>query len=108
MLLEEQRPALVIAPPAPHVQIARRVPFTPEAEAPYEPDRRAIAGLDVRFEAVETQPPKRVIDHQREARGHQTPALRRLKRIVAKVAAAERAADDLADVNNADERAGVA
>jgi hypothetical protein len=54
----------VIAPPAPDLEVARRVAFSPEAESPDEPDRSAIAGLNVRFQAVKPKPPKRIVDHE--------------------------------------------
>src|SRR5262249_26397145 len=106
--VRQERPAFVIAPSAPDGEIAWRVALAPESEPPHEPDRRAIAGLAVGFEPMETQRSKRMTDHEREALGNQALPLPRHERVIAEVRATERAPDDLTDVHDADERAAVA
>jgi hypothetical protein len=93
----------VIAPPAVHGEIAWRVAFAPKAQPSHERDRRAVAGLDVGFEAVKPKASKRVVDHEREAFVHESLPLPRRERVIAEVAALECAVDDLADVHDADE-----
>jgi hypothetical protein len=98
----------VIAPSAPDGEIAWRVALAPEPEPSHEPDRRVIAGLNVGFEPMKPQPPKRVVDHEREPLGHEPLSLPRHERVVAEVRAPESAPDDLTDVHDTDEGARVA
>ena len=98
----------MVAPAAGDLQIPRRISLSAKTEPLDEPNRGAVAGLDVGFDTMKTEPPKGVIDHQREALGHEPLSLRRRERVVAEVTAAEGAVHDLADVDDADERAGVA
>jgi len=64
--------------------------------------------LDVGFEPMKTQPSKRVVDHEREALGHEPLPLPRDERVIAEVRAGEHAPNDLTDVHDADERVRVA
>jgi hypothetical protein len=93
----------VIAPSATHGEIAWRVAFSPKAQASREGDRGAVTGLDVGLQSVKPKATKRVVDDEREAFGHEPVSLPRCERVVAEVGALECAADDLADVHDADE-----
>jgi len=54
----------VIAPPSVDAEIGGRITFAPKAETPNQPQRRAIAGLDVGFEPMQTKPVKCVLDDE--------------------------------------------
>src|SRR5882724_3060441 len=99
------RPALVIAPAPPDLQVSRRVPLAAEAEAPDQPERREITGLDVGLQPVQTEPAEGRADDERHGLGHEALPRVRRERIVAEVGAPEHAAHDLADVHDADELA---
>jgi hypothetical protein len=95
----------VVAPSATDVQIAWRVAFALEPEAPHEPDRWPIAGLDVGLETMQSERTERLGDHERQRFGHQPLALPGLERVIAEVTALQGAAHDLAEVDHADEGA---
>src|SRR5438445_2805277 len=63
-------PPLVIAPPAEDLQVARGESLTPEAAAPDEADRGAVAGVDVRLQAVQAELTERVAGHESDALAH--------------------------------------
>src|SRR4051794_38720199 len=55
VLVRQDRPALVVAPPAVDLQVARREALQAEAGSLGERDRALVAGLDVRLEPVQPQ-----------------------------------------------------
>ena len=101
MLVGGDRVALVVAPLAADQQVARREALQPEARAAGQRDRRCVAGLDVRLDAVQAQRAEGVVEHLLERLAHQALAGVLLVRVVAQVGGLERAADDLGDREDA-------
>src|SRR2546425_6772979 len=101
--LPQERPALVITPLARNLEVARRVAFAVKAETLHQPDRGAILRLNVGFEAMQAQPPKRDGQHRRESLAHVALPRIRGTNVVAEIGAPEAAADDLTDLDRAEE-----
>ena len=99
----QERPALVIAPPALDPEVAGRVTFASKAEPPDEADRGVIAGLYVGFHTVKTESMEGIAHHQRQSLGHEPAPLVRPEHVVAEIAAPQGPPDDLADIRDADE-----
>src|SRR5262249_5699028 len=104
-VLARDRPALVVAPAAADLQVARRVALVAEACPLDEALRPFVVGLDVRLEPAQLQLSERVAQDELEAFRHQSLAGRGGERVVAEVRALEEAARDLADVVDARQRA---
>src|SRR2546428_14176471 len=68
--VDREGPPLVIAPPAEDLQVARGESLTPEAAAPEEADRGAVAGLDVRLQAAQAELIRGVARHHTAAVAH--------------------------------------
>src|SRR3954451_13073857 len=84
-VLRNDRPALVVAPVAVDLQVARREALQPEARPLGQRDRRRVRGLDVRLEPVQLEPVERVAQQQLDAFGHVPLAGVRLPARVAEV-----------------------
>jgi hypothetical protein len=104
----KKREAHVVAPAAADFHVAARVTFAHEADALDERERAGIAGLDVRFDPMQTLEPKRVVEAERQRLRHVARARHAGKRVIAEVSALEGAADDLGEIHDAGERAVVA
>src|SRR5438477_4278613 len=101
--LPQERPALVITPLARNLEVARRVAFAVKAETLDQSDRCAIARLNVGFEAMQAQAPKRELQDGRQGLAHVALPRIRGANVVAEIGAPEAAADDLTDLDRADE-----
>src|SRR6185437_10056361 len=88
-VLPRDRPALVVAPAAADLQIARRVALVAKARALHEELRALVVRLDVRLQAVEPQAAEAVPHHELQPFRHQPRAGRRRERVVAEVRALE-------------------
>src|SRR4051794_17050415 len=105
MLLREDRPALVIAPLAVDLQVARREALEPEARALRQRDRALVAGLDVRLEPVQPERAERVAEHELDAFRHVALAGEGPPDGIAEVGIQERPAEDLAEVEEPEDAA---
>jgi hypothetical protein len=94
----------VVAPAAADLEVARREALELEAAAARERDRRRVARLDVRLEPVQVELRERMPQNQPEPLGHVAAAGVGGDRAVAQERTLQPAADDLADVREADDR----
>src|SRR4051812_21394177 len=101
--LRTDGPALVVAPASADLQVARGEALVLEAAAACQRHRGVVARLDVRLEAVQPQRPERLAQQQLHALGHVAVALEARHAAVAEERALQPAADDLAEVEEADE-----
>src|SRR5689334_3666720 len=93
--LREEGPALVVAPAATDLQIARREALATEAGALGECDRGAVAGLDVGLDPVQAQGGERPAQDELDPFSHIPIAGVGLPGGVAEVGALKGATDDL-------------
>jgi hypothetical protein len=99
-VLRQQRPALVVTPPASNLQVPSREPFATKSEATHKCARRVVAGLDVRLHPMEMQLSESPAERQREPLAH-VPTMRMgNKRVVAEVGTPKQAVNDLVDVDH--------
>src|SRR5215217_8068489 len=97
-VFRQERPALVVTPPATDLQVPRRKSFTTETKATNKCPRCFVARLDVGFYAMQVQPFEGPPQRQCKPLTHvSTPRIRN-KRIVADISAPEGAAHDLVDI----------
>src|SRR2546422_8554808 len=101
--LPQERPALVIPPLARNLEVARRVAFAVKAETLHESNRCAIPRLNVGLEAMQAQAPKRELQDRRQGLAHVALPRIRGTNVVAEIGASEAAADDLTDLDCAEE-----
>ena len=99
---------LVVAPASADLQISLCESLVHESRSTHELDRGRVAGLDVGLETVKPELREHPREHELQPLAHVTMAGVRGHRAVAEECALERAADDLADVDEADDRAVVA
>ena len=102
-VLRQQRPALVIAPPASDLQVPWRKSFAPKPEATNKCPRSIVARLEVRLYAMELQLSERPPQSQRKTFGHVSTTRMRHKCIVTKVGTPKSTVHDLANVDHAGE-----
>src|SRR5262249_40989614 len=102
-VLARDRPPLVVAPASSHLQVPRREAFQPEPGALREGDRAGIARLDVRLQPVESQASERFAEHELHRLRQIAPAGELGDRPIAEKGTLEFPADDLADVEEADD-----
>src|SRR5262245_18625420 len=102
-LPHEQRPALVVPPAAPDLEVAARQPFAPEPRPADQSQGGAVAGLDIRFHPVQAQPAERELERQLERGRHVALPRERRADLIAEIARSEHAADDLVDVDAPDD-----
>src|SRR4029078_10412616 len=101
-------PALVVAPAAADLQVARREALPREAARPGERERRRVGGLDVGLQTVQLQRAERVAHGRAQSFAHQTLSLEPGERVVAEVRAAECAKNDLREVDDSYQCTGLA
>src|SRR5262249_3351212 len=68
--LANDRPALVVAPAPPDLEVSRREALLPEAESSRQLAGGMVPRLDVRLQAVEAEAPEGVAQDERQALGH--------------------------------------
>jgi hypothetical protein len=100
-VLRQQRPALVVTPPAGNLQIPSREPFATKSEAAHKCSRRLVGGLDVCLHPMEMQLSESPAQRQREPLAHVPTTRMRNKRVVGEVGTPKRAVNDLVDVHHA-------
>src|SRR4051794_41920393 len=93
----------MVAPAAADLQVPRREPLLLESAAAGERDRGEVARLDVGLQAVQAERAEGLADHETDRLGHVSLARVRGDAAVAEERALERAADDLGDVQPADD-----
>src|SRR4029077_16653696 len=98
-LIDQQSPALVIAPPTADPEIAARVPFPSKAQALYQRDRSAVVRLNVRLDAVQPQRTDRAAPRCPQRLAHIALAGERRTDVVAQVRAAEFPGHDLTELD---------
>src|SRR5450755_1106753 len=107
-LFGQDGPALVVSPAVANLQVARRIPFLGETTRPDERDRCRIARLDVGLETMQLERSEPMAHGRPQAFAHQALALVTGEGVVADVGAAKQAANDVRDLDDADQRAAVA
>src|SRR3954452_9326084 len=104
-LLGEDRPALVVAPAPVDLQVARREALEPEARPLGQRDRRLVVGLDVRLDPVQPECSESVLEHELDPLAHVAkPGIRRPDGVT-EIRVQERPAEDLAEVEEAEDPA---
>ena len=93
-------PPLVSAPPTRDLQVPRREPFQPEADALDQTPGCFVFGLNICFQPMKPLAPKSLRQDCAEPFLHITPPVMRFECIVAQVTRAEDAAHNLVDVDN--------
>src|SRR5580658_462394 len=104
----QNRPSFVIPPAATDLQVTRRVPFELESAITSQRDGGPIPRLDVGFEAMQFQRSEGLGRDGLQTRTHEATPLLPRECVVAEIAAAERTHDDIGQVDDAGDRAGVA
>ena len=102
-ILDQKCHAHVIAPAARDPDVTPRKAFADEPGAAHERERARVRRLHVRLDAMELQP-RNATEHELQAFGHVAGARVRREGVIAEVGALEKAADDFADVEHADDR----
>src|SRR4051795_5284556 len=102
-IVRQDRPALVVAPASADLQVARREALTPEARAFGQRQRALVARLDVRLDAVQEQLAEGEAQRQLHALVHVPTPREGLADPVAEIGVLERAADDLRELEDADD-----
>src|SRR5215469_11228373 len=103
-VLDQHRPALVIAPVACYPHVPARESLAGEAGSAYERNRPPVPRLNVGLDAMQSQRSKCDAQREREPLGHVAAPGMRSERVVAEVRTAECATNDFAQVEDADER----
>src|SRR5262249_21451896 len=91
-------PALVIAPAPGNLQVALRKPLQCKSEPLDQSSRSLVAGLDVRFHAVQLELAERIRQRELDAFSHVASSVERRERVVAHERALKEPAHDVADV----------
>src|SRR5215472_8876417 len=104
-VLGQHRPPLVIAPLAVDEQVPGRKTFPLETKPADEAERRLIAWLDVGFQPVQAEAGEGVSDDGSQPGRHQPTSRMGLEPGIAEVARSKRGANDVVDVDVADEAA---
>lgn len=102
--VRQRCPALVIAPAAGDLQVARRVALEPEAVAGGHPARRFVLGLDVGLDAVKSQAPESVPQGESDAFGQVAARSEGPPDVVPHKGALEWPIEDLTEVDGAHDR----
>src|SRR5215470_3005494 len=103
-VLDQHRPALVIAPVARYPHVPTRESLAGEAGSAYERNRAPVPRLNVGLDAMQSQRSECDAQRERQPLGHVAAPSMRSERVVAEVRTAECATNDFTQVENPDKR----
>ena len=98
----------VVLPATAKLEIAPGQTFALESAALDQRDRADVGGLDVRFQSMQPQLVERVPNHKVHSGGHQTAAFKTFERIVTNEGALQRSTNDVREVDDSNQRCGLA
>ena len=98
----------MVTPSSAYLEVLRRQPLSPKPQGPHELQRRSVAWLDVGFNTMKTMHPKRPPDNRPDTFLHQALTCMAGVSIEAQVCRLKHTADDLTQVDHANELVGIA